>query len=155
MATRFRHWSRAGMAAAVSVAAGLVLVACGGGGGNEKTTVDVALQEFSVTPAQDSAPAGSITFDVTNTGPNEVHEFVVLKTDVAAEALPTDENGAAQEEAEGIEPVDEIEDIAVGDSTSLTVDLEPGSYVFVCNIWDPEQQEAHYRLGMRTAFTVD
>jgi len=136
------------------VVVGLGLAACGGGGGNEKTTVDVALQEFSVTPAQDSAPAGSVTFAVTNAGPGEVHEFVVLKTDLAPDALPTDENGAAKEEAEGIEGVDEIEDLAVGDSRSLTVDLDPGSYVLVCNIWDPEQQQAHYRLGMRSAFTV-
>ena len=154
MATRWNRPFRCAVVAVLPVLAGLGLVACGGGG-DEGTDVDVALQEFSVTPAQDSTQAGSVTFHVTNTGPGEVHEFVVLKTDLAPDALPTDENGAAEEEGEGIEAVDEVEDLAVGDSRSLTVELDPGSYVFVCNIWDPQNGEAHYRLGMRAAFTVE
>lgn len=127
-------------------------VSCGGG---EATTVSVTLQEFSVIPAQDSAPAGSVTFEATNDGPNDVHEFVVIKTDLAPDALPTDETGAVDEEGEGIEVVDEIEDIAVGDTQSVTVDLEAGSYVLICNIYDADEQEAHYQEGMRTAFTVE
>jgi uncharacterized cupredoxin-like copper-binding protein len=127
-------------------------VACGGGA---KTTVSVTVQEFSVIPAQDSAPAGTVTFDVENKGPNDTHEFVVIKTDLAPDALPTDENGAVLEEGEGMEVIDEIEDIAVGDTPSLTVDLEAGSYVLICNIYDEEEQEAHYQEGMRTAFTVE
>lgn len=142
---------RLGMTAAV-VLAMLALVGCQGG---EATTIDVTLQEFSVIPAQDSAPAGSITFNVENTGPDDVHEFVVLKTDLAPEALPTDENGAVDEAGEGIEVIDEIEDIPVGGTPSLTVDLDAGNYVLVCNIWDEEEQEAHYAVGMRTAFTVE
>jgi uncharacterized cupredoxin-like copper-binding protein len=137
--------------AAALVLAGLA-VSCGGG---EKTTVSVTVQEFSVIPAQDSAPAGSVTFDVENTGPNDTHEFVVIKTDLAPDALPTDENGAVLEEGEGMEVIDEIEDIAVGDTPSLTVDLDAASYVLICNIWDEEEQEAHYAMGMRAAFTVE
>jgi hypothetical protein len=130
----------------------LGLASCGGG---EETTVDVTLQEFAVLPAQDSAPAGTITFQVENTGPDDIHEFVVLKTDLAPDALPTDENGAVTEEGEGIEVIDEIEDIPVGETPSLTVDLDAGNYVLICNIWDEEEQEAHYAQGMRTAFTVE
>jgi uncharacterized cupredoxin-like copper-binding protein len=127
-------------------------VACAGG---QKTTVSVTLQEFSVIPAQESAPAGEVTFDVENTGPNDVHEFVVIKTDLAPDALPTDENGAVEEGGEGMEVIDEIEDLAVGDTQSVTVDLGAGSYVLICNIYDEEEQEAHYQEGMRTAFTVE
>ncbi|HEV8572773.1 MAG TPA: hypothetical protein VGR49_06975 [Actinomycetota bacterium] len=127
-------------------------VACGGGA---KTTVSVTVQEFSVIPAQDSAPAGTVTFDVENKGPNDTHEFVVIKTDLAPDALPTDENGAVLEEGEGMEVIDEIEDIAVGDTPSLTVDLEAGSYVLICNIYHEEEKEAHYSEGMHTAFTVE
>jgi uncharacterized cupredoxin-like copper-binding protein len=121
----------------------------------EATTIDVTLQEFAVIPAQESAPAGSITFQVENTGPDEVHEFVVIQTDLAPDALPTDENGAVEEGAEGVEVIDEIEDIPVGETQSVTVDLEAGSYVLICNIWDEEEEEAHYTMGMRTAFTVE
>jgi hypothetical protein len=54
-----------------------------------------------------------------------------------------------------MEVVDEIEDIPVGDQPTLNVDLEAGSYVLICNIYDEAEQEAHYSLGMRTAFTVE
>jgi uncharacterized cupredoxin-like copper-binding protein len=131
--------------------AGLVLPACAGGGG----TVGVTLQEFSVIPAEESVAAGEVTFEVENTGPEDVHEFVVIKTDLAPDALPTDENGVVEEEGEGMEVIDEIEDIPVGETQSLTVDLEAGNYVLICNIWDEEEEEAHYAVGMRTAFSVE
>jgi uncharacterized cupredoxin-like copper-binding protein len=116
--------------------------------------VDVTLQEFEVGPDPDSTSAGEVTFTVTNTGPNDVHEFVVVKTDLAPDALPTDSTGAVDENGAGIEPVDEIEDIAVDSTESLTVNLEAGSYVLMCNIYDKAEKEAHYQMGMRTAFSV-
>jgi uncharacterized cupredoxin-like copper-binding protein len=124
------------------------------GGG---TTVDVTVQEFAVLPAQDSAPAGDVTFNVTNTGPEDTHEFVVFKTDLEPDALPTAPDGSVDEEGEGVELIDEIEDIAVGDTPTLTVSLDAGSYVFICNIVEEEEDETivHYQQGMRTGFTVE
>jgi uncharacterized cupredoxin-like copper-binding protein len=123
--------------------------AAGGG-----MTVQVTLQEWSVLPASDSTPAGDVTFHVTNTGPADVHEFVVLKTDLDPGALPVDENGAVTEAGEGIEVVDEIEDVAVGAAPELTVTLAAGKYVLLCNIYDETEKDAHYKMGMRTGFTV-
>ncbi len=144
-----------------AVLAGILLVACGddddeeGGGGN---VVNVTLQEYSVNPDTNSADAGEITFNVENKGPDEVHEFVIIKTDLKPDALPTNDDGSANEDAPGLEKIDEIEDIAVGDTPSLTVDLKAGSYVLICNIVEePDgetEAEAHYQEGMRTAFTV-
>ena len=152
--------------AAVSVIA-LAFVACStgatspspaeaspGAGDGTATTVAITLQEWSVLAAPDSAPAGSVTFQVTNTGPEDVHEFVVLKTDLDAGALPVDANGAVTEEGDGIEVVDEIEDVAVGATQELTVTMAAGTYVLLCNIYDETDSEAHYAMGMRTAFTV-
>jgi uncharacterized cupredoxin-like copper-binding protein len=142
----------------------LVIVGCStddaspgadGDNGGEATIVAVSLQEWAVVPAEDSAPAGDVTFEVTNDGPADVHEFVVLKTDLAPADLPVDENGVVSEEGEGIEVIDEIEDIPVGESQDLTVSLDAGNYVLLCNIWSEDEQEAHYKMGMRTAFTVD
>jgi uncharacterized cupredoxin-like copper-binding protein len=141
---------RAAKYLAVALALSGLAVACGGG-----ASVGVVLQEFSVLPAQASAAAGSVTFEVENQGPDDVHEFVVIKTDLAPDALPTDETGAVEEAGEGMEVVDEIEDIPVGDTPTLTVDLEAANYVLICNIYDEEEQEAHYSLGMRVAFTVE
>jgi uncharacterized cupredoxin-like copper-binding protein len=124
------------------------------GGG---TTVDVTVQEFAVLPAQDSAPAGDVTFNVTNTGPEDTHEFVVFKTDLEPDELPTAPDGSVDEEGEGVELIDEIEDIAVGDTPTLTVSLDAGSYVLICNIVEDEGDETivHYQQGMRTGFTVE
>ena len=140
----------------VATVAALALVSAGCSG-DEETTVDVTVQEFAVIPAESSAPAGDVTFDVTNEGPDDVHEFVVFKTDLAPDALPTAADGSVDEEGEGVELIDEIEDIAVGDTPTLTVTMDAGSYVFICNIVEEEDGEtiAHYQQGMRVAFTVE
>lgn len=139
---------------AIAVPAGLVLAlagaSCGGGGG----TVDVTLQEFSVATDPTSAEAGEMTFEATNDGPDDIHEFVVFRTDLSLTDLPTDENGAVDEAGEGLELIGEIEDIEVGETDSVTLNLDAGNYVLICNIWDEDEQEAHYQEGMRTSFTV-
>ena len=137
--------------AAISVALA-TLAACSGDGGG---TVNVTLQEFSVATDPASADAGEVVFEATNEGPDDVHEFVVFRTDLGPTELPTDENGAVDETGEGIELISEIEDIPVGETQSVTLDLEAGSYVLICNIWDEDEQEAHYQEGMRTSFTVE
>lgn len=137
------------------VAASVVLVAfvaCGGDGGG---TVDVTLQEFSIATDPATVDAGEVVFEATNEGPDDVHEFVVIQTDLGPTELPTDENGAVDEAAEDIEVMGEIEDIPVGETQSVTLDLEAGNYVLICNIWDEDEQEAHYQEGMRTTFTVE
>jgi uncharacterized cupredoxin-like copper-binding protein len=128
----------------------LIASACGGGGGGGGGGIGVKLAEWSVTPDQDTAQAGEVTFDITNDGAN-VHEFVVFKTDLPADQLPTtEEEGATvvDEEAEGLELIDEVEDISPGASATLTVDLEPGNYVLLCNV------PGHYARGMHATFTV-
>lgn len=129
----------------------LVLSACDGDG---ESTVEVTLQEFAIIPDSSSVDAGSITFDTTNDGPEDDHELVVISTDLALDALPTDENGAVDENGEGIEVIGEIEEFPPGETESATFDLEAGNYVLICNIYDEDEQEAHYAEGMRTTFEV-
>ncbi|HEV8420519.1 MAG TPA: hypothetical protein VGR13_04115 [Actinomycetota bacterium] len=122
--------------------------ACGGGGGIKAT-----LSNFKIELGSSTAKSGEVTFDIKNNGPS-VHEFVVFKTDLAPDQLPTtEENGVTivDEEGEGIEAIDEKEDIAVDASTSLTVTLAVGKYVLLCN---RPQDGGHYEQGMHTAFTV-
>jgi len=134
------------------------LAACGsdnGGGGAATSSVSVTEREWEVAPDPTSADAGEVTFSVSNEG-TEIHEFVVVKTDLASGDLPTVEDGSVDEEGEGIEPVDEIEDISAGSSQELKVDLESGQYVVFCNIVEENgETESQIAKGMRTDFTVN
>lgn len=147
----------------------LGLAACksadgGGAGGGEEgaaTTVSVTLREFSVTPSPDSAPTGTVKFDVNNAGA-EVHEFVVIKTDLAPDALPTGKDGAVDEAGTGMEVIGEIEDIPAGSTQTTEFDLASGKYVLICNITEEmkhkdakhEEVMSHYQEGMHAPFTV-
>jgi uncharacterized cupredoxin-like copper-binding protein len=118
--------------------------------------VNVTLQEWAVLPDTSSVPAGSVTFNAENIGPMDPHELVIVRTDLAASDLPTREDGAFDEEAEGAEVVAEIEEFDPGTTESLTLDLEPGHYVLLCNLVEEEdgEMEAHYQMGMWTDFEV-
>ncbi len=131
----------------VGVAA-VLLAGCGSDAGASGNEVAVELADYSIEPEAKTADAGSVTLSVHN-GARQTHEFVVLRTDRAPDALPTDAAGNVEEEgAEDLEVVDEVEDVE-GDATeSLTVDLEPGHYVFVCNL------PGHYAQGMAVGFDV-
>jgi uncharacterized cupredoxin-like copper-binding protein len=154
---RLRTWRTI---AGVSIVA-LALSACTAGPASPSpiadagpATVQVTLQEWAVVPASTSAAAGDVTFEVTNSGPEDVHEFVVLKTDLDPGALPVDATGAVTESGAGIVVVDEIEDIPVGETQALKVTLAVGKYALLCNIYDETEMEAHYTMGMRIAFEV-
>ncbi len=109
------------------------------------TSVGVGLTEFAVNPAQDAADAGTLTFSVSNDGAI-VHNFLAIKTDLAADALPT---ANAQVDEAQLDVVASIPDFAAGETQEVSADLEAGSYVLICNV------PGHYDLGMRAAFTVE
>jgi uncharacterized cupredoxin-like copper-binding protein/mono/diheme cytochrome c family protein len=112
-----------------------------GGGGNG---IGVTLSEFKVTPAETSTAAGDVTFNVSNQGA-VAHELVVIKTDLAPDALPQ-KTGAVDEGAVDVEK--KTGNIATKKSENLSVTLTAGKYVLICNV------PGHYQAGMHTEFTV-
>jgi hypothetical protein len=145
--SRSRPW----LVVSIGAALALAMSSCG----DDEETVQITLQEFAVSADPASVPAGSVTFEATNDGPDDVHEFVVIATDLGITELPTLEDGSVDESGEGLEVIGEIEDIPVGETQSVTLDLEAGPYVLICNIYDADEDEAHYQEGMRTSFTVE
>ena len=113
-------------------------------------TVSVSLNQWTITPTATTVPAGSVTFDVANDG-TVTHEFVVLQTDTPAAEIPIDsfegEQDRIDEDTAGTN-VGETGDMEAGATQTLTLDLAPGHYVFVCNL------PGHYGQGMHTDFTV-
>jgi len=103
------------------------------------------LSDYKIVVNVPSVKAGKIKIGVRNLAAME-HSFEVLKTDLAPDKLPTD---LASAKAKEDGKVGEIASIPAGKSASVTLDLTPGKYVFICNV------AGHYQLGMHTAFTVE
>lgn len=102
----------------------------------------VTATEYSFDPPTVKEKAGKLTVTMKNAG-KYVHEFVLLKTNAAANSLKVT-NGSVSEAAS----VGEISETKPGTTASHTFDLKPGSYVYVCNI------PGHYGDGMRGTITV-
>jgi uncharacterized cupredoxin-like copper-binding protein len=113
-------------------------------------SLTVALDQWSITPQAATAAAGPVTFDVSNDG-TMTHEFVVMRTDTPAADFHIGsfegEKPRVNEDTVGTN-VGETGDMVAGAIKSITIDLKPGHYVFMCNL------PAHYGLGMHTDFTV-
>jgi uncharacterized cupredoxin-like copper-binding protein len=107
-------------------------------------TVASTEKDFAITLDSTSVASGEVTFNITNEGPS-LHEFVVIQTDLAPDALPVKDNEVQEDKVDGI---GEQEDIAPGTSTDLSLKLDPGSYVVICNI------TGHYEQGMHAGLTV-
>ncbi len=119
--------------------------------------VNVTLQEFAVVPDTASVPAGTVTFAATNKGPDDVHELVVIKTDLGPLDLPTDADGKVLEDGAGMEVIGEVEDVAIGATAEFSLDLTVGKYLLICNILQTEPDgslESHYKMGMVATFEV-
>jgi len=90
--------------------------------------------------------AGAVTFEVSNAPDTGLtHEFVVLKTDLAADKLPV-KNGQVPESQ--FKKMGEVEDIDPGKNKRLTLKLAPGHYVLICN------RPGHYAMGLHTSLLV-
>ena len=115
--------------------------------------VAVDLKEWSILPERAEIEAGAIYFLASNVGPVDPHELVIVRTDVAPGDLPVVEGKVPEDR---VDIIGEIEPFTAGTVASGLFNLEPGSYVLICNIAEIEEGEleSHYELGMRVAFTV-
>jgi high-affinity iron transporter len=130
-----RRAARTPIAAATIIGVALIVAGCGASGSAAPGasaaslapgTIGVTASEYKFTPSALTAPAGSVTFHVTNAGA-ETHEFEIFKGDTV---------------------VDEVEDIVPGISRDLTLNMEAGEYRFVCAL------NGHDGLGMKGTLTI-
>jgi uncharacterized cupredoxin-like copper-binding protein len=112
------------------------------------TPVNVLLDDFNVRRDAAVVPAGTVSFRILNQGPT-THEVIVVRTDRDPDKLPLQRDGlTVDEEAPGIDLLDEVEGLDIDDRQTLVLDLSPGHYVLYCNL------EGHYLGGMHEALTV-
>ena len=94
-----------------------------------------------------TVPAGEVTFVVLNESASVVHEMLVAPAGADGQPLPYEvDNYRVDEDAAG--HLGEVSELDPGASGSLTLTLEPGSYILFCNV------PGHYVLGMWTLITV-
>lgn len=117
------------IAAALALAAALVLAAgaCGGASGQPAGSIKVAMNDFSFTPNDISAKAGSSTFYLVNEG-KSAHDLTVQ-----------DASGKTLFQSSLVQP---------GDTATLTVNLQAGTYPVICS------QPGHADAGMKARLTI-
>ena len=112
------------------------------------TPVNVLLDDFRVRQDAAVVPAGTVSFRILNQGPT-THELIVVRTDRAPDKLPLQRDGlTVNEDAPGVDLLDEVEGLDIDDRETLALRLAPGHYVLYCNL------EGHYLGGMHEALTV-
>jgi hypothetical protein len=107
-------------------------------------SINIEEKEFALASSSTGDAAGSLTFHVANKG-QVAHEFVVVKSDLAPEALPL-ANGSVDEKQ--VQIVSRTPQITNGKTADLKVSLTAGKYILICNL------PAHYQSGMHAGFTV-
>jgi hypothetical protein len=112
------------------------------------TPVNVLLEDFRVREDAAVVRPGTVSFRIRNQGPTS-HEFILVRTDRAPDKLPLQSDGlTVDEEARGVELLDEADGLDIDDRETLVLDLAAGHYVMYCNL------EGHYLGGMYAALTV-
>jgi len=102
-----------------------------------------------MTLSTDHAKSGKVEFEVKNSSTTMVHEFLILKTNMAFDKFPKDPQNPAVVDEDKLKGVKELSsDLDPGKSGKLTMDLKPGRYVVFCN------QPGHFDAGMHLVFTV-
>ena len=96
------------------------------GGGSEQQSLTAGLVDFAIELPETQLAAGEYEFEVVNEG-RASHDFIV--------------------ERDG-KKVAGTEILSPGDSTGLSVELEPGEYVVYCSVGN------HRGMGMETTVTV-
>ncbi len=106
----------------------------------------ISLYEWKVI-APATLKAGKMTFNISNFG-TVPHELLMFKSPLPASKYPVDAAGNIKEEGAGVDLFSDGENIDPSGSQARTVDLAPGTYLFVCNI------PGHFKNGMFTVVTV-
>jgi len=106
----------------------------------------VSLTEWKVIVAG-TIKSGKIDLAISNVGAIP-HELLVFKSNRDPSAYPTDAAGNIKEEGAGVALVSDGDNIDPGGSQARTINLEPGKYLFVCNI------PGHFKAGMFAVVTV-
>lgn len=134
------------IACRITLVVGAIALGMTSHAGWAQQTVKVMLLSNSIQLETHNVKAGRVKLDVKNAADNNMkHELVVLKTDLADDALPVSKGLVLEHK---LRKIGEIEDISPGTSKHGAFKLTPGHYVLICN------KPGHYEAGMHTVLAV-
>jgi uncharacterized cupredoxin-like copper-binding protein len=106
-------------------------------------TATLTSTDYGFSAPEIDARAGKLTLTLDNAGAIE-HEFVLLKSSAGPASLKVGASGRVSESTS----VGEVSETKAGASAATTFALEPGRYIYVCNL------PGHYANGMRGRLVV-
>ena len=108
---------------------------------------DMSTATMGIDLSQKTVQAGHITFVVTNSSKDAIHEMILAPINSATEKLPyvANENRVNEEKAGHLGEVSELDPGATGE---LGYNVKPGKYLVYCNI------PGHFVAGMWAVLTV-
>jgi uncharacterized cupredoxin-like copper-binding protein len=108
---------------------------------------DMSKAVMSVVASPNVVPAGEVTFVATNKSADFTHEMIVVKVSDSHRPLPyVPTDTKVNEDAAG--HLGEVSELDPGASGKLSLNLDPGTYMLLCNV------PGHYMAGMWTTITV-
>ena len=121
--------------------------AMGVGMGYATPGLDMSKATMGVKATPDTAKTGVVTFHVTNSSTDTIHEMIVMYLADPTQPLPYI---AADQKVDEDKAGDkgEVSELDPGASGTLTVFLKPGKYLLICNV------AGHFQAGMWTEFEV-
>jgi uncharacterized cupredoxin-like copper-binding protein len=109
-------------------------------------TADLAPATMGVKLSTDTVPAGEITFNVTNSSQETVHEMVVFPYKDGEQVPFSSQDAKINEDLAG--HLGEVSELDPAKGGALKISLKPGKYILTCNI------PGHYMNGMWAILTV-
>ncbi len=108
---------------------------------------DLSAATMGIRALPATAKAGVVTFKVTNSSTDTIHEMLVIALADPTKPLPyVAADSRVDEEAAGDKG--EVSELDPGASGSLTLSLAPGHYLLICNV------AGHFAAGMWATFEV-
>ena len=109
--------------------------------------MDMAKAPMSIKAQPVVVSAGKVTFKVTNSSKDVIHEMLLAPIANADAALAYVDNENRADEAKAHD-LGEVSELDPGKSGELTVEMKPGMYILYCNV------PGHLAAGMWSTITV-
>ncbi|BAB51304.1 cupredoxin domain-containing protein [Mesorhizobium japonicum] len=110
--------------------------------------IDLSKVTMGIKASPGAVKAGEVTFNVKNDSKDTVHEMIVMYLADPSKPLPyVEAENRVDEDKAGDKG--EVSELDPGKSGTLTVELQAGKYLLICNV------PGHYGAGMWVEFTVD